>query len=181
MSAITASVGLTIASALMVASRTPLLRVAWLAVALTVAFAWHFAPSLLLYLPPAALNIAFGVFFGVSLARGREPRIASFARLERGGELPPDLALHARRLTWLWTAFFIASAAVGVLLAALAPLHVWSAFVNVASYLAMAALLAGDYLYRKLRFPQYRHASLATLVRLIVLERRLHAARGTRR
>ncbi len=39
----------------------------------------------------------------MTLAPGREPRIASFARLERGGELPSDLADYTRRLTWLWT------------------------------------------------------------------------------
>ena len=83
---------------------------------------WRFAPSLLLFVPPAALNVAFGVFFAVTLAPGREPRIASFARLERG-ELPPDLARYTRRLTWLWTVFFFASAAIGLLLAAFAPLQ----------------------------------------------------------
>ena len=129
-------------------------------------------PSLLLYAPPAALNIAFGVFFAVTLAPAREPRIATFARLERGGELPPDLARYTRRLTWLWTLLFFGSAAVGLLLAVFASLAVWSAFVNVASYVAVAALFVGEYLYRKLRFPQYRHAPLATLLRIVVQDRR---------
>ena len=164
---------------MLVASREPRLRVVWLIVALAVSLGWHYAPSLLLYLPPAALNVAFGVFFAMTLAPGREPRIASFARLERGGELPSDLARYTRRLTWLWTVLFFVSAAIGLLLAAFAPLHVWSAFVNVASYVAVAALFVGEYLYRKIRFPHYRHAPLATLVRIVVQDRRTRAAGGT--
>jgi uncharacterized membrane protein len=181
MPGITATVALIIAFALVIAAREPRLRIVWLIVAIAIALGWHYAPPLLLYAPPAALNVAFGVFFGVTLAPGREPRIASFARLERGGTLPPDLARYTRRLTWLWAGFFFGSAAAGLLLAGFAPLAVWSAFVNVVSYVAVAALFVGEYLYRKLRFPQYRHAPLATLVRIVVQDRRLHALGETQR
>lgn len=181
MPAITAAVALIVALALLLASREPRLRSGWLIVAAVVPLAWHYAPSLLLYVPPAALNVAFGGFFAVTLAPGREPRIASFARLERGGDLPADLGRYTRRLTWVWTALFFGSAAVGLLLAALAPLNVWSAFVNVASYVAVAALFVGEYLCRKLRFPQYRHAPLSTLLRIVVQDRRSQAVGGTRR
>ena len=179
MPGITAIVALIIAAMMLVASREPRPRAVWLIVALAVSLGWHYAPSLLLYLPPAALNVAFGVFFAMTLAPGREPRIASFARLERGGDLPSDLADYTRRLTWLWTGLFFVSAAVGLLLAAFAPLHVWSAFVNAASYIAVAALFVGEYLYRKIRFPHYRHVPLATLVRIVVQDRRTRAAGGT--
>lgn len=181
MPGITATVALIVAIALLIATREPRLRIAWLIVAVAVALGWRYAPSLLLYLPPAALNLAFGAFFAVTLAPGREPRIARFARLERGAELPPDLARYTRRLTWLWTAFFFGSAACGLLLAAFAPLHVWSAFVNVASYAAVAALFVGEYLYRKWQYPHYRHAPLATLVRIVVEDRRAQAAGAARR
>lgn len=181
MPGITAIVALIVALALLIATHEPRVRIVWLGVAVAVVLGWNYAPSLLLYVPPAALNGAFGVFFAVTLAPGREPRIASFARLERGGDLPPDLARYTRRLTWLWTMFFFVSAAVGLLLAVSAPLAVWSAFVNVASYVAVAALFVGEYLYRKLRFPHYRHAPLATLMRIVVEGRRSHAAGETQR
>jgi uncharacterized membrane protein len=176
MPGITATVALIIAFALLIAAQGPLGRVAWLSVAAAVVLGWRYAPSLLLYVPPAALNVAFGAYFVLTLAPGREPRIATFARLERGAELPPDLARYTRGLTWLWTMFFFGSAVVGVLLAAFAPLPVWSSFVNVASYVAVAALFVGEYLYRKLRFPHYRHAPLATLIRIVVQDRRSRAA-----
>lgn len=180
MPGITATVALVVALALLVASRTPGMRALWVVVAVGVALGWHYARSLLLYLPPAALNIAFGAFFAVTLAPGREPRIAAFARLERGGELPADLAAYTRRLTWLWTALFFVSAAVGLLLAAFAPLDVWSAFVNVVSYVAVAVLFIGEYLYRKRRFRQYSHAPLSTLLRIVLQDRRSRAAGAVR-
>jgi uncharacterized membrane protein len=179
MPSITATVALIVAVALLIAAREPRLRIVWVIVAVTVALGWRYAPGLLLYVPPAALNVGFGVFFAVTLAPGREPRIASFARIERGGELPPDLCRYTRQLTWLWTVFFFLSAAIGLLLAAFAPLEIWSAFVNVASYVAVAVLFVGEYLYRKVRFPHYRHAPLASLVRIVVQDRRRRTEGGT--
>jgi len=172
MPAITAGVALTVAIALLVASRSARVRFAWLLVAAATALAWRFATPVLLFAPPAALNIAFGLFFATTLGPGREPRIATFARLERGGPLPPDLVAYTRRLTWIWTGLFFASAAIGLALAAFAPLTVWSAFVNVASYVAVAALFVGEYLYRRIRFRDYRHASLATMMRTVIQDRR---------
>ena len=172
MPAITACVALIVSMALVVASSRMHARLVWLAVAATALFAWHYAPSLLLFVPPAALNIAFGVFFGATLRPGREPRIATFARLERGEALPPELARYTRRLTWIWTIFLFASAAIGVVLAVVAPIGVWSAFVNVGSYVAIAALFVGEYVYRRIRYRQYRHGSLLALIRIVVRDRR---------
>ena len=178
MPAITAAVALVVSIALTIAAASGRARAVWLAIALITLAAWALAPSLLLFAPPAALNVAFGLFFAATLAPGREPRIATFARLERGGDLPPDLAAYTRRLTWIWTIFFFASAAIGVALAAFAPLAVWSAFVNVASYVAIAVLFVGEYVYRRLRYRGYRHAPLTALVRIVVEDRRA-SARGS--
>ena len=170
MPGITAVVAVVVAVALATASRAPGLRLAWLGLAVLACITWRFAPAALLFVPPAALNIAFALFFGATLVPGREPRIATFARLERG-ELRPAIAKYARGLTWVWTVFFLASATIGVLLAAFAPLEVWSAFVNVGSYIAVAALFFGEYVYRRFRFPHDPHVSLAAFVRLVMHHR----------
>jgi uncharacterized membrane protein len=129
-----------------------------------------FSPQLLLFAPPAIINALLAIFFGASLLPGREPVIAAFARLEHGEALPPDLVHHARTVTWLWTLLLAAMAAIAAALAALvlaaqAPLELWSLFVNVVSYALVAALFVGEYLYRRVRFRHYRHASLAALLR----------------
>lgn len=130
-----------------------------------VAAAVLYAPPLLLFAPPVAINAALAAFFGASLRPGREPVINVFARHEQGGTLPPDLARHARLVTWLWTLLLAAMAAAALALAAFAPLELWSLFANVGVYLLLAALFIGEYCYRRLRYRQYRHASLLGLLR----------------
>ena len=147
-------------------------RLLGLAIAVATLLAWRYAPALLLFVPPAALSIAFGIFFATTLRPGREPRIATFARLERGEALPPELVVYTRRLTWIWTMLLFASAAIGLALAMTAPIGTWSAFVNVGSYLAMGALFVGEYAYRRVRYRHHRHGSLLELIRIVMRDRR---------
>ena len=135
------------------------LAIAGLIVALALA-----APSALVFGPPVAINAALGVLFARSLRRGHEPAIAVFARLEQG-TLTPELVRYTRGLTWLWTMLFLGLAASAALLAAYASLSTWSWFANCATYVAIAVLFVGEYLYRRMHFPNYRHGSLLTLVR----------------
>jgi uncharacterized membrane protein len=108
---------------------------------------------------PIAVNLGLCALFGRTLAVGREPMIARFARLERGAELPPDLARHARILTALWTAFFALMAAISGGLAAWGSTFAWSLFTNVINYLLVALFFVAEYAYRRLRFRHYRHLS----------------------
>lgn len=173
MPAITAGTACVILAALAAGARRASLRALLLVAVAAVPLAWHYAPTLLLFLPPAAINLALGVYFASTLAPGREPRIATYAHLERGEALPPDLTRHARRVTWIWSVFFFASAALGLVLAAAAPLEVWSAFSNVISYGLVALLFVGEYFWRKRAFPQYRHAPLLALFRIVAQDRRV--------
>jgi len=172
MPGITAGVALVLLATTFVTTSSALARTLLGIGMLAIVAAWHRWPALLLFVPPAAINVALGIFFVTTLRRGHEPRIARFARLERGIEvLPADLALYARRLTWVWSGYFFAAAAVGLLLAAFAPLAVWSAFTNVLSYLLVALLFVGEHAFRTRRFAHYRHASLTSLLRTVVRDR----------
>lgn len=124
-----------------------------------------YAPQLLLFAPPVILNAAFAAFFGASLRPGHEPVIGIYARHEQGGILPADLAQHARVVTLLWTILLAVMAALALALALWAPLETWSLFSNVVFYAMVAALFIGEYLYRRVRFRHYRHASLTALLR----------------
>jgi uncharacterized membrane protein len=120
---------------------------------------------------PLAVNLALCWLFGRTLAAGREPMIARFARLERGEPLPDDLARYARRLTVAWAVFFATMAAISLALAAWGPLAVWSLFTNVINYALVALFFVGEYVVRRLRFRHYRHLSPIEVVR------RLHTYR----
>ena len=122
------------------------------------------SPQLLLFAPSVLINGMLAALFGASLRPGREPVISVFARLEQG-ELQPDLARHARLVTWCWTLLLAAIAIVALALAAWASMETWSLFANVVSYALVAALFTGEYLYRRVRYRHYRHASLAALLR----------------
>ena len=172
MPALTAAVAGVVGLAMIVAAPDRRARLLWGVGLAVLAAIWALAPAWLVYLPPAAINVAFGTYFASTLRAGREPRIARFARMERGGTLPLDLARYTRRLTWIWTVLFFGSAVAGLALAAFAPIEVWSTFANVASYLLVAALFVGEYLWRKMRFRQYRHAPLHELLRNVVRDGR---------
>jgi uncharacterized membrane protein len=120
---------------------------------------------------PVAVNLALCALFGRTLASGREPMIARFARLVRGAELPPDLARYTRTLTALWTAFFAVMASISVGLAIWGSTLAWSLFTNVVNYLLVALFFVGEYVYRRFRFKQYQHPSPIEVVRQLHLYR----------
>lgn len=105
-----------------------------------------------LFLPPVFVHLGLMLFFGTSLRRGQTPFIARLMRLEGQRDLSRPLQGYARRLTWIWTVYFGAVAVVSLLLAWLAPLEVWSLFINVWNFVFVGVLLAVQYLYRWVRF-----------------------------
>lgn len=120
----------------------------------------------LLFLPPIAINLWFMLLFMLSLTHSDEALISRIARMERGA-LNAELTAYTRRLTWIWTALFAVMAAESLLLALYAPLETWSWFTNVLNYVFVAILFAGEYIYRRIHFRQYQHASPLTLFRML--------------
>jgi uncharacterized membrane protein len=126
-------------------------------------------------LPPILVPLALAWVFGRTLAGNSTPLVSRFAEFEQGGALTPELARYTRRLTWVWTLFLIALAAVSAWLSAGGDREAWSWFTNFASYLLIGALFAGEYAWRRIRFRNYRHDSplkLASRIRLADLLRR---------
>ena len=146
----------TLAATLAAASALPLLL--WLAAGL---------PGLLLYAPPVAINLALLAFFGRTLRAGREPLVTGFARVERGGSLPPDLALYTLHLTRAWVVFFALMAGISITLAITGPVAAWSLFSNVLNYLLVALFFVLEYIYRRVRYRHHPHASPRQMIRLL--------------
>jgi len=110
------------------------------------------APATLLFLPPVCINLGLAWVFGHTLARGREALVTRFARMEKPQPDPAVIA-YTRRLTWVWTMFFLTMAAVSAALAASGAHAAWVWFTAVGNYLCVAALFAVEYVYRRRRFP----------------------------
>ena len=107
---------------------------------------------------PVVINLALAALFASTLRAGEEPMIARFARRERGA-LEPELRGYTRRLTVVWVAFFIVMAAVAVSFSLAGWTTAWLAFALFGNYALIAALLVGEYLYRRRRFSHLRHAT----------------------
>jgi uncharacterized membrane protein len=132
----------------------------WLAPVAAAGVFFLFQPEApwVLYVPPVAINLALCWVFGRTLAAGRVPLIARFAMLEQG-TLTGELAAYTRALTWLWTLLFAGAALASALLALSGNRDAWSLFTNLVNYLLVAALFLGEFVYRRLRFRNYRHQS----------------------
>lgn len=115
---------------------------------------------------PVFIHCALFMLFAATLRPGRIPLISRFAQIEQG-ELSAELRTYTRRLTVIWCAFFAAMAALALGLAAWAPVDFWFLHTSVTSYLLIAMLFLGEYLYRRWRYPHYSHASPWQLLRNI--------------
>ena len=127
---------------------------------------WPALPNLVLTMPPALLNGALAWLFGRTLRAGREPLIATFARLERAQllhmpnvDLPPEMLGYTRTLTQIWSILLCGMAIAAALLSWSGMLGWWAWFTGAISYALLGVLFAGEYVYRRLRFSQYSHAN----------------------
>jgi uncharacterized membrane protein len=120
-----------------------------------------------LFLPQILINLALTLVFGSTLRAGAVPLIQRFMHMQLGDTLPAGMAEFARRLTRLWTVFFILMAATGAGLAAFAPLDVWSTFANVVNYLLVLVFFVGQFVYGHVRYRfQNRRDTFAFALRL---------------
>ena len=119
------------------------------------------------YAPPLAAFAFMAFFFYRTLRPGSEPLITRVARMEHP-DLPPDMARHARMLTWAWSFCFVLLFVVALVLAPLLQLEVWSRWVHGLGYVLPGVLFLGEYAYRHYRFRERHHGSLLVLIPNIV-------------
>jgi uncharacterized membrane protein len=113
---------------------------------------------------PLAGNLLLAWHFGATLRPGREPLITRYTRAEQGF-VAPGMAVYTRRLTWLWTMFFLAFATANLLtLAGIGPAPGPSAVANVALSLL---LFLGEHPVRRALFPGVGPATPLSTLRAI--------------
>jgi uncharacterized membrane protein len=122
------------------------------------------AATTLLAALPLAGNLLLAWHFGATLRPGQEPLITRYTRAEQG-RLPPELAGYTRRLTWLWTLFFLAFAAVNLLtLAGSGPAPGPAAAANI---VLSALFFLGEHPVRRALFPGLGPATPLSTLRAI--------------
>ncbi len=108
--------------------------------------------TVLLFLPVAVNLFLFGAF-SLSLRNG-PPMIERFARMVED-DLPDFTIPYCRKVTIGWCVFLAANALFMVVLAIAAPVSWWAVYTGLISYLVIGALLAGEFVLRKIWFRHY--------------------------
>ena len=122
------------------------------------------SPALFYPVPYLTIYLVLLWLFGRTLRSGRQALITRLATHVHG-ELPAQIARYTRRVTWAWCAFFVAMGLTSILLFLLEPLPVWSAFNNLLNLPLAVAMYLGEYAWRLWRYPDFSHASIATVFR----------------
>jgi uncharacterized membrane protein len=136
------------------------------------------APTTLYLAQHAGIHVALALVFGATLGRG-EPLIAALARRVHGGRLSAAMAAYCRGLTLAWTIYFLAMAALSVLLFWAAPFRVWATFANLVTPLVLVVFFVGEHLLRYRLHPEFERATLRDAIRAYRGERADRAG-GTR-
>ena len=111
-------------------------------------------------LAPALTSALLGVAFAATLREGEEPMITRVARAMERDEIPAPLLAWLRSVTLAWCGFFALNFLVSGSLALFGPMTWWTAWNGLLAYVAMGALLLGEYVIRKIRFRWYRDGLL---------------------
>lgn len=150
-----------------------------LAVGLVLGLARMGLTDLLLASVPLLINAALAWWFGRTLRRGREPRVARFVRVLEGRErlALPEVARYARQVTAFWAGLLAMQALLlGALLLVAGPASPlqrlgmipasWPtprwvpAYQHLGGYLVIALAFAGEYAYRRWQLRHLEHAGL---------------------
>jgi uncharacterized membrane protein len=122
------------------------------------------SPALFYPVPYLTVYVVLLWLFGRTLAAGRQPLVTRLATHVHGA-LPAQMLRYTRQVTWAWCVFFAAMATTSTLLFLLAPLAVWSVFNNLLNLPLVVAMYLGEYAWRLWRYPDFSHASIATVFR----------------
>ena len=119
--------------------------------------------SILYLLQQCGFYCLMAITFGSSLLNGRVPLCTQLADKVHGPLSALELR-YTRNVTSAWVIFFLLNLAATIVFFALAPLRVWSLFVNFCALPLILAMFVAEYLVRCRVLPQVqRNGLLATL------------------
>jgi uncharacterized membrane protein len=102
---------------------------------------------------PVLINLGLLVSFGGSL-RTETPIVERFARMQVS-DLSQAEVVYCRRVTQVWSAFFVLNGTAAAVLALAAPLSWWALYTGLISYGLLGLLGASEYVIRKRRFGRF--------------------------
>jgi len=127
-------------------------------IALVLAFilvAWLLLPTIKQHVPlifwtqDVSLMLILLITFARTLRQGHKPLCVHFAEGINGGALPITHEYYARNVTIAWVIFFAGMVIVSTLLFFLAPLAMWSIFVNFLTLPLVALMFIAEFMVRR--------------------------------
>ena len=100
-----------------------------------------------LQLYPALVNAVMFGLFATSLWRG--PTVVERLARLREPDFPPAAVAYTRRVTQVWCSFFVVNGLIAAGTALWASTAVWALYNGLLSYVAMGALMGGEWLVRR--------------------------------
>ena len=116
------------------------------------------------WIQDVSLMLVLFMTFGRTLLAGRKPLCVSFAEMIHG-PLEPSHEHYARQVTWAWVVFFGMMALTSTLLFFLAPLAIWSIFVNFLTLPLVALMFIIEFWVRRYAIPDIPSGHILDAVR----------------
>lgn len=105
--------------------------------------------GLIFWMQDIGLMSGLLVTFGWTLQRDHKPLCVHFAEMINGGVLPAEHERYAHKVTVAWVVFFAMMIIVSTLLFFLAPLAMWSFFVNFLTLPLVALMFVVEFIVRR--------------------------------
>lgn len=122
-------------------------------------------PASLLYLGQhVGIHAFLALGFGATLRPGHTALITAMARRVHR-VFTPEMELYTRKLTASWTLYFVAMAALSLLLYAFADFDTWALFANVLTPAAVTAMFVGEHWLRYRWHPDFERATFSDAIR----------------
>jgi uncharacterized membrane protein len=141
--------------ALLITTTMTMLGLAWVNI-------FGLPPAIIFGLPHLVTNLFLMWFFARTLKDGREPLITSIARRVHGS-LTPDIEIYTRRITFVWSLFFVLQVVVSLGLYIFASLEAWSMFINILNAPLIILMFLCEYSYRILRYRDHQSSIFSGL------------------
>ena len=116
---------------------------------------------------PVLINAGLFVTFAGSL-RTDTPLVERFARMQVS-DLSAEELRYCRRVTQVWSAFFVLNGGMALGLAVLAPLAWWALYNGLLAYVLIGLLGASEYVIRKRRFGRFGDNPLDRVLRAVLV------------
>ena len=111
----------------------------------TIAFTWGHQLGLKFY--PAMVNLGFLILFGSSLVFPPS-MVERLARIQ-DPNLSPEGVAYTRKVTWIWSIFFVLNGSIAAATAVWASNEVWTLYNGLIAYLLIGILACGERVVRQ--------------------------------